>query len=158
MRGLSSLERVVLETIGLQGLSYDEVQSQSGLQENVCFNILQALVIRGLLRVEAGKYRIGQNIPPLVMEEINGVEARKAEWLEMIEAVIDQKENKVFRFQRVAMDSRDEKIFMAMLSNLESFLKDAHNKSQSSIPVKQRKVIFWGLGQVDRLLNQVLGN
>jgi hypothetical protein len=54
------------------------------------------------------------------------------------------------------MDSRDEKIFIAMLSNLESFLADAHKKAQSTVPVKERKVIFWGLGEVNQLMNQIV--
>src|SRR4051812_44595006 len=99
MRGLSSLERVVLEVIGKQTCSYEEVQMQSGLQENVCFNILQALIIRGILKTESGKYKVNENISPLMMEEINGMDARKAESLELIEAILEQKGERVFRFQ-----------------------------------------------------------
>lgn len=137
-------------------MSYEEVQMQSGLQENVCFNIIQALIIRGILKSEAGKYKVNEGISPLMMEEINGIEARKAESLELMEAVVEQKAERVFRFQKVAMDARDEKIFLAMLSNLESFLKDAHVKAQSSVPVKDRKVVFWGMGGVQTLMNQVM--
>lgn len=156
MKGLSSLERVILECIGTQHLSYDEIHLQCGLQENVSFNLIQALLIRGILKTEGSRYKINENISPLMMEEINGMEARKLESLEMMEAVLDQKENRVFRFQKIAMDSRDEKIFLAMLSNLDSFLKDAHQKAQKNVPVKERKVIFWGMGQVQTLMKQVM--
>lgn len=156
MKGLSSLERVVVESVGKSGLHYDEVQRQSGLQENVCFNILQALIIRGILKTESGKYMLNENISPLMMEELNGLESRKAESLEMIEAVLDQESERIFRYQKIAMDSRDEKIFLAMLSNLESFLKDAHLKAQSSVPIKDRKVVFWGVGDVHKLMKQVM--
>lgn len=156
MRGLSSLERVILECIGKQALSYDDVQNQSGLQENVCFNILQALIIRGILKTEGNLYKVSETISPLMMEEINGYEARKAESLELIEAVVDQNSERIFKFSKIAMDSRDEKIFIAMLSNLESFLKDAHVKAQSSVPLKDRKVVFWGMGDVHKLMNQVI--
>jgi predicted DNA-binding transcriptional regulator len=156
MRGLSSLERIVIETLGKNGMNYEEIQRQSGLQENVCFNILQALIIRGILKNESGKYKINEHISPLMMEEMNGLEARKAESLELIEAVLDQETDRYFRFQKVALDSRDEKIFLAMLSNLESFLKDAHMKAQSSVPLKERKVIFWGMGDVQKLMKQVM--
>jgi hypothetical protein len=156
MRGLSSLERVILECIGKQALSYDDVQNQSGLQENVCFNILQALIIRGILKTEGNLYKVSETISPIMMDEINGFEARKAESLELIEAVVDQSSDRIFRFSKIAMDSRDEKIFIAMLSNLESFLKDAHIKAQSTVPLKDRKVIFWGMGDVQKLMNQVI--
>jgi hypothetical protein len=156
MKGLSSLERVVVESVGTKGMTYEEIQRQSGLQENVCFNIIQALIIRGVLKTSEGKYVINQNISPLMMEEINGLEARKTESLELIEALLHQEVDRHFRFQKVAMDSRDEKIFLAMLSNLETFLKDAHQKAQSTVPIKERKVIFWGIGDVHKLLKQVM--
>lgn len=156
MKGLSSLERIVLECLGKQSLSFDEIHSQTGLHENVCFNILQALIIRGILSTSGQSYQINQNISPLMMEEINGLEAKQAESLELIEAILEQKENRVFRFQKVAMDARDEKIFLAMLSNLDSFLQDAHKKAQNDVAVKDRKVIFWGLGEVQTLMNQVV--
>ncbi len=159
MKGLSSLERIILESLGKQVLVYEEIQSQTGLHENVCFNVLQALVIRGLVSTDGVRYRISESLSPLLMEEINGTEAKQAESLEMIEAVVEQKQNKVFRFQKIAMDARDEKIFLAMLSNLETFLNDAHKKAQGAVPMKDRKVVFWGMGEVKNLMSQiVMGN
>ncbi len=156
MKGLSSLERIVLECLGKSTLTYEEVQTQCGLHENVCFNILQALIIRSILTTDGVRYRISENLSPLMLEEINGMEAKIAESLEMIEAVVENKAQRVFRFQKVAMDTRDEKIFLAMLSNLESFLIDAHKKAQSSVPLKERKVVFWGVGDVQSLMNQIV--
>jgi cyanate lyase len=156
MKGLSSLERIVLECLGKNTLTYEEIQTQSGLHENVCFNILQALIIRSIITTDGVRYRISENLSPLMLEEINGMEAKIAESLEMIEAVVENKAQRVFRFQKVAMDTRDEKIFLAMLSNLESFLIDAHKKAQSSVPLKERKVVFWGVGDVQSLMNQIV--
>lgn len=156
MRGLSSLERVVLECIGNQNLSYEEIQFQSGLQENVCFNIIQALIIRNVLKTVKGGYVINENISPLMMEEMNGLEARKAESLELMEAILDKSADKIFRFQKVAMDERDTKIFKAMLSNLDSFLKDAHQKAEKNIPLKNRQIVFWGMGELLPTMNQVM--
>ncbi len=156
MKGLSSLERNILECLGRQALNYETIQLQTGLHENVCFNLLQALIIRGILRSENGRYKVSEAISPLMMEEINGVDARRAESLELIEAVLEQESNRVFRFQKIALDTRDEKIFLAMLSNLESFLGDAHKKAQASIPLKERKVVFWGVGEVQALMRQIV--
>ena len=158
MKGLSSLERIILESIGRQTLVYEDIQLQTGLHDNVCFNVLQALIIRGLVATDGVRYRISETLSPLLMEEINGVESKAAESLELIEAVVEQKTDRVFRFQKVAMDSRDEKIFLAMLSNLEGFLADVHKKSQGSVPLKERKVVFWGMGEVKTLMSQITGN
>lgn len=156
MKGLSSLERVILECLGNQSMAFDEILAQSGLHENVCFNVLQALIIRGILTTSGNMYQVSRNISPLMMEEINGTDARQIESLEFIEAVLEQKYNRVFRFQKIAMDARDEKIFLAMLSNLDSFLQDAHKKASSLVPMKERKIIFWGLGEVQTLMNQIV--
>lgn len=156
MKGLSSLERIVLESINKKSLNYDEILYQTGLHANVCFNIIQALVIRGILKIENSSYYISENISPLMMEDMNGIHAKHAESLEMIEAVVEGKENRTFRFQKVAMDERDEKIFLAMLSNLDSFLADAHRKAEKQTPFKERKVVFWGVGEVQNLMNQLI--
>lgn len=156
MRGLSSLERVILECIGKQSFTYEEIKNQSGLHENVCFNVLQALIIRGILATDGVQYRVSEALSPLMLEEINGRDAKEAECLELIEAVVEQKTNSLFRFKKVAMDQRDEKIFLAMLSNLECFLADAHKKAEATIPLKERKVVFWGVGQVQSLMSQLV--
>jgi DNA-binding IclR family transcriptional regulator len=156
MKGLSSLERIILEGIGKGVLVYEEIQKQTGLNENVCYNILQALIIRGLVKTDGIKYRISESLSPLIIEEINGKEAKEAEYLELMEAVVEQQEERVFRLQKIAMDSRDEKIFVAMLSNLESFLADAHKKAHASVSVKDRKVVFWGMGNVDKIITQIV--
>jgi cyanate lyase len=159
MKGLSSLERIILESIGKQNLVYEEIQMQTGLHENVCFNVLQALVIRGLVSTDGARYKITDFLSPLMLEEINGTEAKQAESLELMEAVVEQKIGRVFRFQKIAMDARDEKIFLAMLSNLDSFLADAHKKAQNTVPMKERKVVFWGMGEVKNIMSQiVMGN
>lgn len=156
MKGLSSLERVILETLGKNKMSFDQIYCSSGLHENVCFNLLQALVIRGLVSTDGSRYRISENISPVVVEEINCVESKQGEIFELMEAVVEQKENKVFKMQKVAMDERDAKIFKAMLMNLDSFLKDAHKKAQDSVMMKDRQVVFWGMGQVQEVMNQIL--
>jgi len=156
MRGLSSLERIVIESIGTDSLTYAQVQHQSGLHENVCFNILQALIIRGVLSTDGVKYTLNVNLSPAILDDMNGLSARQQESLELIEAVIDRKEDRIFKFQKIALDDRDEKIFKAMLLNMETFLVDCHRKAQSTIPVKSRKVIFWGMGEVSGLMQQML--
>jgi hypothetical protein len=156
MKGLSSLERVVLESIGKEVLGYEEIKNQAGLMENVFHNVLQALIIRGLVAMDGTKYRIAEKISPLMIAEINGKHAKEAEYLELIEAMIHQKTKKNFHLQKVAMDSKDEKIFGALLYNLESFLADAHKKSVKSISIKERKVIFWGISDVESLMTQIV--
>jgi predicted DNA-binding transcriptional regulator len=156
MKGLSSMERIILECLGNKKMKYEEIQKQTGLQENVCFNLLQALLIRGILATNGPTYFIKENLSVELMEDINGRDAKLAESLELIEAVVEKNSDKIFRFQKVALDSKDEKIFLAMLSNLESFLTEANRKSQKDFSFKERKVVFWGMAQLQDLMNQVV--
>lgn len=156
MKSLSSLERIILECIGSKQLSYQEVQSQTGLYENVCFNLLQSLILQGLLQTQNGLYQACENIPSEFMNEINCTISKNMESIEMIEATIEHREDSTFRFKKIALDERDEKIFLAMLSNIDSFLQDAHKKSEKYIPIKNRKVIFWGMGEVHNLMNHMI--
>lgn len=156
MKGLSSIERVILECIGNKSVTFEQVMIQTGLHENICFNVLQALLIRGLLQSSEGKFKTSENISPLIMAEINSTETKKFECLELMEALVEQKLNKTFRFQKIAMEEKDEKIFLAMLSNLESFLLEAHKRAEKFTPLKDRRIIFWGLADVHTLLNQLI--
>lgn len=156
MKGLSSLERIVTECISKNSLSYSQIQQQTGLHENVCFNILQALVVRGIISTDGATYRSNSNISPLVDNEINSLQSRQAESMELIEALIEKKGERIFRFQKIALDERDEKIFRAMLQNMESFLIDCHKRCKADVSIKDRKVVFWGMDKVSSLMNQMV--
>lgn len=156
MNGLSSLERIILECVGNKRISFTQLKEQTGLHENVCLNFAQSFIIRGILKNDSGYLKINENIPKELINELNGLEAQKIETMEIMEAVLEQEEDKVFKFRKVALDAKDEKIFMAMLSNLDSFLKEAHTKAQNQIPMKERKVIFWGVGEVQKIMRQII--
>jgi cyanate lyase len=156
MKGLTSLERVIVESLGKQGLPFEKIQEQTGLQENVCFNLIQALIIKGIISFDKNMYKINPNISPLIIEEINGKDAKREESLELIEAIIEMNSERIYRLQKVALDEKDEKIFKAMLYNLESFLKEANQKSQSTLTLKNKKSVFWGMSDVQKVINQIV--
>ncbi len=156
MKGLTSLERVIVESLGKQGLPFEKIQEQTGVQENVCFNLIQALIIKGIISFDKNVYKINPNISPLIIEEINGKEAKREESLELIEAIIEMNSERIYRLQKVALDEKDEKIFKAMLYNLESFLKEANQKSQSTLTLKNKKIVFWGMSDVQKVINQIV--
>ncbi len=156
MKTLSTLERAVLETVNRSALTYDEIQHQTGLHENVCFNIIQALIIRGILSTDGMKYKVNANLSPAMKVLISGLDSQdNEEALELIEAV-QTAPGATFKISKLAMDSRDHKIFMAMLSNLETFLLDAHKKAERVTPMKDRKIVFWGVSDVQSTMSEIL--
>lgn len=156
MNGLTVLERTILEIICNNKRDFFEILEHTGLNEGVCFNILQSLIMRGIITTDNKYYSINKNISPDIMNEINGPETKLNESLEIVESIIKNKKDLSFKIQKVALDERDEKIFRAMMINLEQFLTDAHKKSSKNILHKNYNVVFWGMGQVDQIARQII--
>ena len=156
MKGLSTIERLILETLGTKNLTHQAIISESGLHPNVCLNLLQALVMRGFLKTDGLSYQINKNISEQLKIEVNNLESKHAESLEMIEATLDLDQNRYFRMQKIALDEKDLKLFHAMMINLDLFLIEANKKSNEKIPLKKRQIIFWGHAQVNHVMNQLI--
>ncbi len=156
MKGLTSIERNILETVHNKKASYEQIQEETGIMENVCFNVLQSLVERKVLKTDGAFYFLSPEIPKDFFLKINSQEALMAESLEYIEAIIGRRDMNSFKFKKFVMDERDEKIFNAMLFNLESFIKESHSKVSKISFNKDHKVIFWGMGDVKTLTAQMI--
>lgn len=156
MKGLTVVERIIIESLEKRTLSYQEVQNQTGLQDNICFNVLQALILKGLVITDGRNYTMSKHLTEELLEVVNNQEKKKGETLEYIEAMTEYRGQHNFHFKKVALDSRDEKIFKAMLLNLESFLADAHRKSEKEVLLKDQKVVMWAMGDLEQLVNQIL--
>jgi hypothetical protein len=156
MKGLTSIERNILETVHNKKATYDQIQEESGIIENVCFNVLQSLVERKVLKTDGVFYFVSPEISKDFFIKINSQEALMAERLEYIEAILERKDTNSFKFKKFFMDERDEKIFNAMLFNLESFIKESHSKFDKKTFNKDHKVIFWGMGDVKTLTAQMI--
>lgn len=152
MKGLTIHERAVLEVVGSSNLRFEQIQQRSGLIQEMLFKIVQGLIIKGLLKNQDGGFTISNNISPDMLETMNGKRARSLESIEFIENVIQKGSTEDFKYQRFALTKSEEKIFKAMLYNIEGFLKDSHLKNSKVIPLKDHKIIFWGLGEVKDMM------
>ena len=156
MKGLSSLERIVLESLEKKSLTFNEIKELTALKENICFNILQSLVVRSIVKTNGVSYQISDHLSPQMISEINGEKSKRSEAFELIEATIESSHKKQFKIKKFALDERDEKIFLAMLSNLESFLADAHKKNHKNTPVKDQTLVFWGVANVNKVIDHMI--
>ena len=152
MKGLMVHERAVLEVIGNTSLEFNQIQIKSGINQEMLFKVIQGLIIKGLLKNQDGAITINKNISPEILEAVNGKRARALESIEFIENVISSGPAEDYRYQRFALSSSEEKIYKAMLYNLESFLKESHQKNSKHIPLKDHKIVFWGMGEVKDMM------
>lgn len=153
---ITSIERFILETLDKKQMSYEEIRRESGLKDNVCFNTLQALVIKNIIAIHGVYYSINRNISPENVNRINHPLHKAQESSELFENfLLTSKE--AFVLSKIALNDKDQKIFKAMLKNLEDFLNDCHKNNQKNIPYKDRSFIFWGMTKNQHLINEVAG-
>lgn len=153
---ITSIERFILETIENEKMTYDQVRFETGLQDNICFNTLQALVIKNILNTNGVQYFINRNMSKEVIEKINLGRFKREESIELIENFMNS-QSEDFVISKVALNDKDFKIFKAMLKNLESFVKDCHNQSKKEMSYKDRTFVFWGMTKTSNIINELVG-
>lgn len=153
---ITSIERFILETLENKKMTFDEIKVESGLKENVCFNTLQALVIKNIVNTNGAHYFINKNLSPEQVGQINHPLHKAQESSELIDHFLVTTKD-AFLISKVALDEKDYKIFKAMLTNLESFVNDCHHKSKKEIPYKDRTFVFWGMTKNESLIKEVVG-
>ncbi len=153
---ITSIERFVLETIENEAKTFKEILTESGLQENVCFNTLQALVIKNIIATNGLHYFINKNLPREMVEKINSNRFKKQESMELIENFLNTSADD-FVITKVALNDKDQKIFRAMLKNLDSFVKDCHLKTKKEVFYKDRTLVFWGMAKTENIIKEMVG-
>lgn len=153
---ITSIERFILETLENKQMTFEEIKQESGLKENVCFNTLQALVIKNIVITNGAFYMINKSIGKDQLHQINHPLHKAQESSELFDHFL-MTSKEAFILTKVALDEKDKKIFKAMLTNLESFINDCHNKNKKFTSYKDRTFVFWGMTQNNNLINEVTG-
>lgn len=153
---ITSIERFILETVENEMKTFNDILNECGLQENVCFNTLQALVIKNIISTNGLYYFINKNIPKETVERINSTRFKNQESLELIEHFLNTT-TEDFVISKVALNNKDHKIFKAMLKNLDSFIKDCHSKTKKEIQYKDRTFVFWGMAKNENIIKEMVG-
>lgn len=153
---ITSIERFILETVENEMKTFNDILNESGLQENVCFNTLQALVIKNIISTNGLHYFINKNIPKGTVERINSSRFKNQESLELIEHFLNTT-TEDFIISKVALNNKDYTIFKAMLKNLDSFIKDCHSRAKKEIQYKDRTFVFWGMTKNENIIKEMVG-
>jgi len=154
MKGLSTIERVILETLNTDGKSLNDIQFETGLSSNVTFNLLQALIIRGLVAHGKNGYHVGKHIPQEVIEKLNAEDARRSEALELVSVMAESTKTTEFKMRKVYLEGTDEKIFKSLLIQMEGLLNDASKKKKGNL--KDSKVVFWAVENYGTLIQRMM--
>ena len=154
MKGLSTIERVILEALDTKNKSLREIQVETGLTENMTFNLLQALIIRGLVGYESNGYHIGKHIPLEIVQSLNSESSKRLEALELLTSMVESPRNEEFKMRKVHLDGADEKLFKTLLIQMESLIQEASKKKKGDL--KNSKVIFWAYDTYGPLIQRMV--
>jgi len=157
MLPITSLERNILELLNNSSFSLHEISSKTGYEKHLTLKILRDLIEKKLVTFDGIKFSTVPTIPEETIKIINSPEVILSETMEYIETIIENKKSNLFHFKKIILSESDEKIFNAMLVNLEIFLKNSQNKKSSSKDIKDQKVVFWGMGKMDSISKQMIG-
>ena len=157
---LSSLERIVLESIGRGKTEAFAIGEDTSLSPGVVQEILLQMTENNLIQQNDNKYS-------LKSEHLSSLDI-KSEVKEMAETLITScLKNKIHHgegaqksnlgLQKVWMTEGEEKIFRAMLTNIETYLNNL-KKQNIAFPSKlsEQKVIFWGVSDYYAITQEML--
>jgi len=157
MLPITILERNILELLNNSTFSLKEVSEKTGYDKHLCLKIMRDLIDKKLVIFDGIKFSTASSIPEETIKIINSPEVILSETMEYIETIIENKNSNLFKFKKITLSESDEIIFNAMLVNLEIFLKNSHLKKSASKDMRNQKVVFWGMGKMDSISKQMIG-
>lgn len=155
---ISPIERLVLESLSKSAKEIFELIQDTKLDKQVIINILQTLLLKNLIVIEERRYQISKNLNSVLIKQLKNEQSMLIEVSQVVKSTIKQclnsKDNS-FKYKKVYMDKDEEKLFKAMLIQLESFIEGLDKKRGKTY---QQKVIFWGSNSYENITSDMLNS
>lgn len=156
---ISPLERIVLESIQKQENTSERIGEDTNIQPAILQNIIQALVVKGLITNHHGNYSINKNLSEMIKFSVKNKENLILECNEMVRSSIKLSlkngKDKGFHLKKMALNESQKKLLHAMLYNINSFLEDCHQENKK-MKTKDLTVIFWGQNTYDEITQNIM--
>jgi hypothetical protein len=152
---LTTIERVVIESLSKGIKNAQEIIEDTGLVSGVVFNTLNALIIKDVLCLKNERYSINETSKERLKEMLENQESIQSEIKELINYSINlsirQKKGK-FVVKKVCLTAREEQQLETMMNNMNRFIDDRHH---GTCQTKSEKVIFWGENKYSDIIEYV---
>jgi hypothetical protein len=152
---LTTIERVVIESLSKGIKNAQEIIEDTGLVSGVVFNTLNALIIKDVLCLKNERYSINETSKERLKEMLENQESIQSEIKELINYSINlsirQKKGK-FVVKKVCLTAREEQQLETMMNNMNRFIDDRHHRTCQT---KSEKVIFWGENKYSDIIEYV---
>lgn len=160
MNPLTILERHILELIVQEEKNFDEITASIKLSQHSSKSALEKLLAKGFISFDSSKktYFLNKNLSNQNLLELKNKELLLSEssfiTKSTIKAQLNQEPNTTFKLKKAYLNSSDEKVFKAMLINLESFLEQHRTNSKNT----EQKIIFWGETSYENIYTNTLNH
>lgn len=154
MSGITTIERLVLESLGQSSKEIPSLMQDTKLELRFLANILHALTLRGLvIRTNEG-YSLNHKIIETMTEEINNFTVKKTEVTELISGLLTEKDSPL-KLKKVSLSDRDRTILRGLIKNVENFVNGlpAPNKDQ---PTHSWSVVVCGEDRYGSIINRLI--
>lgn len=151
---LTTVERLVLESLGQGPKDIPLLMSDTRLELRFLANILHALTLRNFVVLTPAGYTINKHLPEAHQNEVNNPTARKSEAMELVGGLIDPQDSKL-RIQKAWMTDKDRTILRAMLKSVEDFVKGLPTPPKDA-PTHTWSVVVWGEDRYGSVINRLL--
>ncbi|MFP5457589.1 MAG: hypothetical protein ACLGG7_02550 [Bacteriovoracia bacterium] len=156
MQSLTSVERIVLESIGQSEKSLKELQRDTNLEVRFLTNILQALTLRGFVALRDGGYGINRHLPVEEFKKINDQHAHRQEALELIEGLASGT-GKNLGLRKAWVSEKDRSILKALLKNVEDFMASLPPAPKGA-SLNDYTVVVWGEDKYGDVIKRLIGS
>lgn len=151
MKELLLIERSVIEAIAHGAKKVLDISKELNMEFNLVLALLSRLRAKGIIELNEGGYYISKN--ELAWKRVNAEIPTEIKEIShnLVDCYFNDKAKNGLKLQKIYMSNKDEKIFKSLLNNIELFL-DGLKKEKRRSPIKDQKVILWGYGQYDDLI------
>lgn len=152
---LTTVERLVLESLGQKPRSQQELQLDTRLQPKYLSKIVRALTVRGFIVSGTEGLRLNPRLPEGERREISTFDSKREEVLELASGMLSP-HNSPLRTHKVCMSERDRVMLRGILKNLEDFVVGLP-APKSSDPTHAWSVVVWGEEGYGTIVQRLLG-
>lgn len=155
MSGLTTVERLVLESIGQAPKEIPALMQDTKLELRFLANILHALTLRSLVVRTNEGYTLNRHLPDSEKKALSDFHAKKAEVVELVTGLLSP-EASPLKLRKVAMSDRDRTILKGMLKNVEDFMNGLPAPSKDD-PTHSWSVVVCGEDRYSSIINRLIG-
>ena len=150
MSSLTSVERLVLESLGSAPKDLKSLMADTQLELRFLVNVLHALTLRSVITLTDEGYSPNRHLPAQEIASMNDESSRREEALELFNGIHNMGLRKAW------VSEKDRKILKAILKNLEDFMQTLPAAPKNA-PLHEYTLVMWGEDQYGSTIRRLIG-